>query len=59
MKRTYVNNIFVNKLPLDVKDEEVRQAFAQAGKIIVFNLIQKPNKNYKCAKILYDDTSSA
>jgi RNA recognition motif-containing protein len=46
MKKTYDNNIFVNKIPLEVTDAQVLEVFSQTGKILQHRLIKKPNKNF-------------
>lgn len=42
MKRAFDNNIFVNFIPLEVTEDQLRQHFGQTGQILQLRMIQKP-----------------
>jgi len=44
MKRTFDSNIFVNYLPLETTEEEVKEKFEVTGKILQLRLNKKPQK---------------
>lgn len=57
MKKTFDNNIFVNYIPLDVTEEQVKEKFESIGKIQSIRLQKKAQKSTQSAVILYLDIS--
>jgi len=45
MKKTFDNNIFVNYIPLEVTEEQVRVKFETVGKIQSLKLTKKAQKS--------------
>lgn len=59
MKKTFDNNIFVNYLPLDVTEDQVKETFEVTGKVLQLRLNQKGARPFKTAQILYADITAA
>jgi len=59
MKKTFDNNIFVNYIPLDVTEDQVKETFEVTGKVLQLRLTRKPNRTFQSAQILYADISAA
>jgi polyadenylate-binding protein len=49
MKKTFDNNIFVNYLPLDVTEDQVKETFEVTGKVLQLRLNQKGARPFKTA----------
>jgi len=45
MKKTFDNNIFVNYIPLEVSEEQLREKFETVGKIQSLKLTKKAQKS--------------
>lgn len=45
MKKTFDNNIFVNYIPLEISEEQVREKFETVGKIQSLKLTKKAQKS--------------
>lgn len=59
MKKTFDNNIFVNYIPLDVTEEQVKEKFEAIGKIQSIRLMKKAQKSTQSAMILFQEISQA
>lgn len=59
MKKTFDNNIFVNFIPLDVTEEQLKEKFEATGKVLQLRLITKLNRNFQSAMILFSDITAA
>ena len=59
MKRQFENNLFVNFIPAETKEEDVRKVFESVGKIITLRMKTSFKPSFKTATILYEDIQAA
>lgn len=59
MKRQFENNLFVNFIPAEVTEADVRKVFESVGKIKTLRLKTSYKPSFQTATILYEDIQSA